>query len=127
MASTSSAAPQLGEDPVGELVHELGQPLLGHVVRTGVDVDDPEPGLDVDDVGQVVAPAPCVHRARDARLRQRRHELAHVHVHAPAVAGAGLCQRGRVQGEDGQRAHDGRRLPGDGQFLVGRSRSCSRA
>ena len=105
-------APQVGEHAVGELVDDFGQLLLGQVGRTGVDVDDPEAGLDVDDVGQVVAPAAHVHRAGDAGLGQRRHELAHVDVHAPAVARAGLGQRGRVQREDGQRAHDGSKATG---------------
>ena len=45
--------------------------------------------------GQAVAPRAHVHRAIDARLGQRRDELAHVHVHAAAVAGARLGERAR--------------------------------
>ena len=40
-------------DAVGELVDDVGQLLLGEVDRAGVDVDHPEPGLDLDDLGHV--------------------------------------------------------------------------
>ena len=43
----------MGRDAVGELVDDVGQLLLGQVDGPGVDVDHPEPRLDLDDLGRV--------------------------------------------------------------------------
>ena len=83
-----------------------GSSSLGRSHGPARDVDDPEPRLDRHLVGEVVAPAAHVDPAVDARLGERGHELADVHVHPAAVAGARLGQRRRVQGEDGQAAHE---------------------
>ena len=103
----AAAGPDVGEHAVGELVDQLGERLLGDVGGAGGDVHDPEPGLDVDDVGQLVVPAADVDRAGHAGLGERGRQLAHVDVHAAGVARARLGERRGVQGEDGQRAHDG--------------------
>ncbi len=101
---------------LGELVDDSRERLFGQIGRAGVDVHHPEAGLDGHLVGQVVAPAPDVRGAVDAGLGQRRHQLAHVHVHATAVAGARLHQGRRVEGEHRQPAHGEVQLssvPGD--------------
>ena len=84
---------EVGGDPVGEGVDDVGELLLGQVDRPGVDVDDPEPRLDVDDVGRVEVGAAGEHVGLHARLGEGRHELPHVDVHAAAVALAGLGER----------------------------------
>ncbi len=93
------------EHTIGELVDDLGQCLLGQVVRTGLDVDHPVIGLDPHLRRQPVAVGPGVGGALETGLRQRRHHFAHVHVHAAAVARTGLEQRRRVQGNDGNSTH----------------------
>ena len=98
--------------PVGEGVDHLRELLLGEVGRTGLDVHHPEPGLDLDHLGRVGVPAPHEHVGLHAGLGQGGHELAHVDVHAPAVALAGLGERRRVQGEDGESAHHRGRATG---------------
>ena len=111
----AAAAVDVVHDAVGELVDDAGQLLLGQVGRAGVDVHDPEARLDRDLVGQVVAPPAHVRRAVDARLRQRRHQLAHVDVHAAAVAGARLGERRRVERKHRQPPHrEGQRSSASG-------------
>ena len=44
--------PQVVAHAVGELVDDVGQLLLGEVGRAGLDVDDPEARLDLDDLGR---------------------------------------------------------------------------
>ena len=87
----------VGQHRRGVLVDDVGQRLLGKLGRTGVDVDDPESGLDVDHVGQPVLPPPHVHHAADTGLGQRADQLPHIDVHPTAVARAGLDERRRVQ------------------------------
>ena len=77
-------------------------------------VHDPEPGLDVDHVGQVVGPPAGVHVAGHAGLGQGRHQLADVDVHAATVARARLGEGRRVQGEDSESAHQQRGQHRDG-------------
>ena len=86
-----------------------GRSSLARSARTGLDVHDPEAGLDLDDLGAGVVPAPDEDVGGHAGLGQRRHELADVDVHAAAVALPGLGERRRVQREDGEAAHRGYR------------------
>ena len=83
---------QVVDHEVGELVDRRQQLFLRQRRGAGGHVHDPETGLDGDDRRQIVAPAAHVHRRLHARLRERRHELAHVDVHAtrhhPTPAGA---------------------------------------
>ena len=90
---------------VGERVDDVGELLLGEVGRAGVDVDHPEPGLHLDDLGGVVVPAAGEHVGLHAGLGQGRDQLADVDVHARRCRPAGLGERRRVQGEDGEAAH----------------------
>src|SRR3546814_18930278 len=76
-----------------ERVDHGGQLLLHQVHGTGVDVHDAEAWLDVDHVRALLVPAAHEHVSLDAGLGQRRHQLAHVHVPAAAVALAGLGER----------------------------------
>ena len=93
------------EHPVGELVDDVGQRLLGEVMRSGLDVHDPVAGLDRAPRGQARAVGPGVRGALDPGLRQRRHDLADVDVHPAAVARPGLEQRRRVEGDHGNAMH----------------------
>ena len=77
---------QVGAHAVGELVDDVGQLLLGEVSGSRLDVDDPEPGLDLDELGRGVVPPAREHVGGDAGLGQGGHQLADVDVHAPAVA-----------------------------------------
>ena len=99
--------PQVLAHPVGVLLDDLGELLLHQVGWPGGHVHHLEAGLDLDHVGQVVAPPPHVHARPHTGLGQRGHELTDVDVHAPAVAGARLGERRGVQGEDGEGAHGG--------------------
>ena len=78
------------EDAVSELVGDLGQRLLGKVVRPCRDVDHAVPGFDHDLAGQVVAVGSGERGGLDTRLGQCRAQLAYVHVHAATVAGPRL-------------------------------------
>ncbi len=102
----AALAAQVAGHAVGELVDDLGELFLGQVGRTGLHVHDPEAGLDVDHLGEVVGPAPHVDLGAHAGLGQRGDQLAHVHVHAAGVAAARLGQGGRVQRQHGERSHD---------------------
>ena len=77
--------------------------LADHVATARKTAD--EAGFDLDDRGQLGARAPYEHLAVDAGLGERARELAHVDVEPSAVAGAGLCQRRRVQRQDGDGGH----------------------
>ena len=83
-----------------ELVRDIGQRLFRQVVWTGLDVDDPVVRLDLDLGGEALLVGAGERDALDARLRERRDELAHVDVHAAAVAGPGLQERRAVEGDD---------------------------
>ena len=52
MAPASVPASSSAEHAVGELVDDVEEVLLGEVGRAGVDVHDPQAGLDVDDLGR---------------------------------------------------------------------------
>ena len=97
---------QVLHDAPGELVDDLGEVLLREVGRAGVDVDDPEAGFDLDDVGQLVAPPPDVHPGGHAGLGEGGDQLTHVDVHAAGVADARLGERRRVQRQDSEGSHD---------------------
>ena len=98
---------ELEADAGGELVDVLDQVVdRQRGPRAGVDVVDPEAGLDRDHARQALPPGPGVDVAVDAGPGQGAAQLADVDVHAATVAGAGLGQRRRVEGEDGD-AHDG--------------------
>ena len=100
------------EDPGRELVDDAGQGLLGHdAERAGRHVVHAQPGLDVDDRGELVGPGPGEDVTGDPGAGQCRGQLPHVDVHAAAVAGARLGQGRGVQGEDGEPAHGGQSLP----------------
>ena len=89
----AALAPQVAGHAVGELVDDLGQVFLGQLGWPGIDVHDPETGLDVDHLGQVVGPPAHVDLGTHTGLGQRGDELPHVDVHAAGVAAAGLGQR----------------------------------
>ena len=92
--------------PSANDVDLLGERLLGKVERAGGDVHHRVPRLD-DQLGRQSRPVgPGVRRALDAGLGERRGDLAHVHVHPSAVAGAGLDERGRVKGDQGDPRHN---------------------
>ena len=93
-------------DPVGEHVDLLGERLLGELERTGRDVDHGVARLDDQLARQSRTIGTGVRRALDAGLGERRGDLAHVHVHPSAVARAGLDERRRVQGDQGDASHD---------------------
>ncbi len=99
------ARAEVGEDALGELVDGAGQVLLREVDGPSGDVDDPHARLDVHDLGQVWCRGPGEDVDGDARLRERRSQLAHVDVHAAAVALAWLGQGRRVHREHRQGAH----------------------
>jgi hypothetical protein len=82
---------------VGEDVDELGQLLLGHVVRAGLDVGDRVARFDEDLVRQTRPVGARVRRALDAGLGERRRDLAHIDVHAATVPRTWLHQRRRVE------------------------------
>ena len=85
--------PQVGADPVGERVDDIRQLLLGEVRRAGLDVDDPEAGLDLDHLGAGVVPAPGEDVGGHPAWARADTELADVDVHAAAVALTGLGER----------------------------------
>jgi hypothetical protein len=95
----------VSQDTVGELVDDLGQCVLVERWRSGVDMHDAEAGFDVGDRRQVSGGATGVDDAVDPRLGERGDELAHVDVHAAPVARPGLGERGRVEREDPETAH----------------------
>ena len=82
---------------VGEDVDELGQLLLRHVERSGLDVHDGVPGLDQHLAGKPGSVGAGVRGALDPGLRERRRDLAHVDVHAATVPRTWLDQGRRVE------------------------------
>ena len=107
-----------------ELPDDVEEALLGEVGPAGVDVHHAEPGLDDHLVREIVRPAAHVGRGVDARLGQRRGQLAHVDVHPAAVAHARLGQRRRVHGEHGEPPHGQVNAPSrTGIPLAGRVRA----
>ena len=93
------------EHAIGELVDDVGQRLLGQVMRPGLDEDDLVVGLDVDDRGETLTIGAGVGDALDAALGEGRDHLADVDVHPAAVARTGLEQGRGVQGDDGDTTH----------------------
>ena len=76
--------------------------------------------------GQAPPPGPRVDVAVDAGPGQGGGQLPHVDVHAATVADAGLGQWGRVEGEDGEPAHDRETLPRPIASLPARRRAVRR-
>ena len=97
---------QVLEHPVGELVEDVGERLLGEVVRPGLDVDDAMTGLDEHLGREPGAIGSGVRGALDTRLGERRHHFAHVDVHPTAVARTGLSERRRVERDHGHSLHN---------------------
>jgi hypothetical protein len=84
---------ELAADPGGELVDQVDQVVDAHRrLGAGVDVVDPEPGLDRHHRRQPLLPGPGVDVAVDAGPGKGAAQLADVDVHPPTVAGAGLSQ-----------------------------------
>ena len=100
----------VGSDPVGghsrfdrrgEVRDNGTQVLLGNRShRTGDDVVHPKAGLNRDDRRVERGGGPGHDVAFHSGPGERGGEFTDVDVHAATVAGAGLCQRGRMQGED---------------------------
>ena len=89
----------------GQRLDEVDERVLRHRLgRARVQVDDPEPGLDLHHVGLAGMVAAGEHVAFDAGPRQRRRERSHVHVHPTTVARARLREGRRVHAEDGETA-----------------------
>ena len=85
---------ELDPDAGGEVVDQLDQVVdADGSVGAGVDVVDPEAGLDGHDRRQAVGPGAGVDVALDAGPGQGPAQLTDVDVHPPAVAGAGLSER----------------------------------
>ncbi|CAB4547679.1 unannotated protein [freshwater metagenome] len=98
-------AVEMTPDAGGELVDDPRQVLLGQVVRTGGDVHDAVPGLDLHDLGQTRPVGAGERGAVDTQLRERRHEFADVHVHAATVTRPRLRQGRGVEGDHGHSSH----------------------
>ncbi len=79
--------------PVGELVDDLREPLLGKVVAAGIDLYDPEARFDLDDLGGPVIGTAGEHGGLSARPGEGTHDLTNVDGHPATVPGAGLDQR----------------------------------
>ena len=114
------------EHPVGELVDDGGEGLLGQRLGgAGGDVVHAQAGLDVDHRREAGRPRPREHVAGDARAGQGGGQLADVDVHAAAVTRSGLGQGRGVQREDGEAAHGGQEPTGAGQLPPAPSAGCS--
>ena len=95
-----SVGPEPFHHSMAELGRDLSQRLLRQVMRSGFDVDDTVVRFDLDLGSEAFPVGAGEGDALDARLGQRRHELADVDVHASAVARPGLQERRRVEGDD---------------------------
>jgi hypothetical protein len=82
------------DDRFGELLDVVLKCLLGdRDRRAGCHVVHRETGLDSDDVGKVVGPAPGVDVTGHSSSSKCRGELTDIHVHPAAVPRTGLGQR----------------------------------
>ena len=89
--------------PVGELVDDLGERLLGEVRRAGLDVHHPEAGLDLDHVGGGRRPSAGVGgRRRPPGASDETSSRTYTFMPPPSPV-PGWSERRGVQGEHATR------------------------
>ena len=75
-----------------EVIDDVGERLFRQVMRAGLHVDNPVPGLDNDFSGEVSRIGSGVDDALGSLLSKRRRHFAHVDVHATTVANPRLSK-----------------------------------
>ena len=75
-----------------EFIDDVRERLFRQVMRAGLNVDNPVPGLDNDFLGELRRVGSGVNDALGSLLSKRRCHFAHVDVHATTVANPGLSK-----------------------------------